>query len=208
MTYAPFIGNAFGEARLLVVSESAFSWLEQGELRHPPESHPSDTIEHVIEHFNDASAFARRMTMALTGKREPSADERRKAWNGYAYTIYVQETVGDAARQRPVREMYDRAKKPFLELIEKLQPRRILVIGLDAWRHMPDAHVYLVRDLQAYRLNSGGLAWCMAIGHTAGSEWPGWETLHDAMTLFRNLDLPGSENGENHLGSDGQGSGR
>jgi hypothetical protein len=190
MPYQPFIGSAFAETRFLIVSESAFSWIERGELTHPPETHPSDTIEHAIKHFGDSSAFARRMTMALTGRRDPSEDERRAAWNRYAYTIYVQDSVGDAPRQRPVRDVYERAKASFRRLIEKQQPRRILVVGLDAWKYMPDAEVYFVRDLQAYRLNSGKLAWCMAVGHTASSEWPGWETLHQAIAMFRELNLP------------------
>jgi hypothetical protein len=190
MLYQPFVGSGFADSRFLIVSESAYSWIEAGELKHPRESHPSDTIEYTIKHFGGSNDFGRRMTMALTGRRDPSEDQRRLAWSRYAYTIYVQDTVGDAPRQRPIREMYERAKEPFLALLEKQQPRRILVVGLDAWKYMPDADAFLVRDLQAYKLKSGTLAWCMAVGHAAGSEWPGWEALHKAIAVFRDLNLP------------------
>jgi hypothetical protein len=174
--------------RLLVVSESGYSWYNEpsGHLTHPGEDHPAKIVEYAINEFDALrDGFLRRMTMALAGKSNPDASERQAA-----YTIYIQGTVGDAPRIRPIKEMYDKAKEPFLDVLNNLQPRRIVIVGLDAWAGMPDARVFITRDFQAYRLNSGKLAWCIALGHTAGSQWPGWSMAHDAIEIFCSLNLP------------------
>lgn len=193
MIYRPFCGAAFPQTRLLLVSESAFSWYDEvtGELMHPNEQHPRIEIEHIIENFDTfPDSFLRRLTMALAGMARPSKSERQLAWDQCAYTIYVQGSVGDAARQRPIAEMFEASKQPFLHLLNELQPKRVVVVGLEAWKNMPNCEVFLTRDVQAYRLNTGDLVWCMALGHTAGYEWPGWATAHDAIDVFRGLNLP------------------
>ena len=86
--------------------------------------------------------------------------------------------------------MYREAQQPFLRLINKHRPGRILVLGIEAWDKMPDTDIHLARDVQAYRLTDGSLAWCLALGHPTGPLWLGWETANKALTLFRNLRLP------------------
>lgn len=194
MEYHPRIGPGYPNSRLLVVSESAYSWTEDGgpELIHPGPDHPSKTIEYAIAEFDNrlGDGFLRRATQALAGKRSPSLKERHAAWDVCAYTIYVQDTVGDGPRQRPTIKMFQAAQNVFLQLINRLEPRLIVIFGLDAWAQFPESQVHLVRDLQAYRLSSGQLSWCLALEHPASLKWIGWKNANEAIKLFQTIAFP------------------
>jgi hypothetical protein len=62
------------------------------------------------------------------------------------------------------------AQKPFLELLETLAPRRIVVFGKGMWPNMPECEVYITDDFQAYKTNDGALAWAMCVSHPAEEE--------------------------------------
>jgi len=58
-------------------------------------------------------------------------------WNSIAYYNYIQSSVGDGARQRPTKEMWNDAYKPFTEVMSELNPDFLLILGSDLWEHMP-----------------------------------------------------------------------
>jgi hypothetical protein len=191
--YKPFIGRRYAETRFLLVSESAYSWLDpdSGDLAHPEENHPTLEVADVVQVFDKMrDGYLRRVTMALTGKRDPSREEREAAWHDCAYTIYFPGTVGDAPRIRPNDQLHVRAKQQFLELLPTLNPRRVVVTGFETWGAMPDPSIYVARDFQAYRLPSGELSWVLAIGHPTGSSWEGWAIAHEQIQYFRQMILP------------------
>ncbi|HIG9504431.1 TPA: hypothetical protein ACYFTC_005756, partial [Klebsiella pneumoniae] len=72
---------------------------------------------------------------------EPTAEERREAWQHVAFYNYVQEFVGDAGRIRPTRAMWRDAATVLEEVVAELRPDVILVLGYQMWDHLPELPV-------------------------------------------------------------------
>jgi hypothetical protein len=127
--------------------------IEDGELVHPGENHPSKIVTWAIDDFEKMgrAVFLKRLTRALANKETPTVEERKWAWNSCAFTNYVTGTVGEGARERPSRTKLIDAQNPFLELLETLGPRRIVVFGKGMWPNMPECEVYITDDFQAYK---------------------------------------------------------
>ena len=62
--------------------------------------------------------------------------ERSVFWNTVAFYNYIPEIVGDRPRIRPSDEMWERANKPFEEVIDVLAPNHIVVVGKTLWDNM------------------------------------------------------------------------
>ncbi|MDB5411178.1 MAG: Uncharacterized protein JWL84_6090 [Rhodospirillales bacterium] len=200
--FRPWRGRDYVNIGLLVMSESAYGWEDDEGWKSPSADHPTVTVHAVINNFSsegslvrrdsgEPSIFRREATRALAGSVHPSRSELIAAWDRCAYSIYVQSSVGNGSDNRPSRAMYEAAQAPFLSLLETLRPRRVVILGLEAWESFPPTQRYLTRDVQAYQLSSGDLVWCIALGHPASlQKWPGWETVHTAINLFSDLQLP------------------
>jgi hypothetical protein len=192
MKQNPWIGEAYSLSRLLILGESAYSWIEDGELRHPSKNHPTEIVRWAIEDFENMgrAAFLKSVTRALANRDGPIRAERKKAWNSCAFTNYVAGTVGKGARKRPSKKALTGARKPFLNLIETIKPQRIIVLGKDMWRSMPACAIYVTDDLQAYKLRNGALAWSLCVSHPAGRGSLDWASLSKVIRLFKSLNLP------------------
>ncbi len=59
-----------------------------------------------------------------------------KFWNEISYYVFVQDFAGDGPRQRPTPQMWDISYPPFLEIIEKLVPQKVIVVGKELWSHV------------------------------------------------------------------------
>lgn len=57
-------------------------------------------------------------------------------WPHVAFYNFVQFLVGDAARQRPTDQMWRDSVPAFVQVVEKLNPERILVLGLKNWKNL------------------------------------------------------------------------
>jgi hypothetical protein len=64
-------------------------------------------------------------------------DQREAFWNSVAFYNFVQSFVGAQPRCRPTSEMWDAAAKPFLEVLGKLQPQILIVLGSELRSHLP-----------------------------------------------------------------------
>jgi hypothetical protein len=51
MQQKPWKGSEYEPLRLLILGESAYSWMEEGELRHPSENHPTVIVNESINDF-------------------------------------------------------------------------------------------------------------------------------------------------------------
>lgn len=59
-------------------------------------------------------------------------------WQDVAFYNFVQVLVGDKARIRPTREMWEISAPAFFEVIQMLKPSRVLVLGKANWDNLLD----------------------------------------------------------------------
>jgi len=193
--FEPRLGENWEENRVLILSESAYDWIgSEGEGRTPQPSHPSGSVDHSIENFGETRYFTL-MSRALCRSELPTAEQVREAWDRCAYTIFIQETVGLGAGTRPSSEQWRAAGDPFLLLLEKLQPSKVVVTGKDMWSNMPKCSAHLSGDLQAYKLRDGRLVWCLAVPHPANrakGEGFRWEAVGEYIDRFKAMSFPNS----------------
>jgi hypothetical protein len=86
--------------------------------------------------------------------------------------------------------MYRDAQQPFLELLEELRPRRIIVMGKTTWSKMPECKEFRHKDLQAYKLADGSLVWAKAMVHPGARRGLSWQAYAKAFAQFKTLPLP------------------
>jgi hypothetical protein len=166
--FQPWIGNEYARTRLLILGESAYSW-EEDELIHPPLTHSLDSVNWAIEEFPNAGRFFNMISKALANEETPSRDRLNQVWNRVAFTNYVSGTVGEGARIRPSREMWETASRDFRNEIQAIDPlpTRLIVLGQGMWGNMPETEVHITDQVQGYRFGEH-LMMCMAVHHPAG----------------------------------------
>ena len=188
--YKCWKGKEYNNSKLLILSESAYSWLDEGRVVEPSPTHPKKSLLHWIEHLPKQRYFTG-MSRALCGTKTPTLKETKQAWNECAYTIFVQKTVGIGAGKRPTREQFREAGSHFLRLIENIRPSKVIVTGKDMWNHMPETSVWRGDNLKAYRLSTGNLVWCLALPHPSNRrEGFKWEKISESISQFRSAKLP------------------
>lgn len=164
-------GQQYDAFRLLLLGESAYSWIENGEMRHPSPRHAIELVEWVINDF-PANSFMNTLTRGLAAEEWPSKTKIESAWARAAFTNYIEETVGMGPRVRPTPAAWKMAKESFPGLLNSVRPKNIIVLGKTMWREMPDADIWLTDDVQGYRLLDGKVAMCWALNHpSAGLSW-------------------------------------
>ncbi len=166
----PWIGPHYAETRLLLLGESAYSWEEDGTMRHPSDRHSIDMVEWATGDFLNAGGFMTMLSRAITGTYSPSTAQLRHAWDRVAFTNYVTGSVGVGARVRPSNDMWYKAQQRFLDdTLPRLSPRRIVVLGRTLWGWMPEStSLFLTDDVQGYTNADGSVAICWAVNHPAG----------------------------------------
>ena len=188
----PWIGPHFATTRLLLLGESAYSWVEDSELHHPSPKHCTENVEWVVNDFAAcvrAGPFLPKLSRALTGEYSPTRERLRFVWDRVAYTNYVTQSVGTGAGIRPSEEMWQKAYEDFPQLLAKIQPQRVIVLGREMWSRMPEADLHITADTQGYKLPSGGLCMCWAVGQRGVS----WEELAAIVHFTHANELQGEE---------------
>jgi hypothetical protein len=189
--FEPYIGSHFSDTRLMVLSESAYDWKEGKKLITPPPAHPTRSLEHAMANIETCATYFVSMSRALCGARKPTKAEMKAAWGQCAYTIFVQSTVGAGARKRPTGRQFKDAGPPFLSVLERLRPGKVIVTGIQLWKSMPNTAVQLGNDLQAYKLGDGTLVWCLAVPHPSNSRVGfRWQDVNETIGSFRSKNLP------------------
>jgi hypothetical protein len=196
--YWPWVGANFAKSRTLILSESAYDWEEDGVACQPTPDHPSVCVNWAVEKFDEVPGtnYFGKMTRALSGLENPNVKERRDAWNGYAYSIYVSGSVGAGAGKRPTTTMWAAAEAGFTDLIAKIrpEPHKIIVTGGDMWKNMPECQAMLTSELQAFALPADRgtrLIWALALPHpsnrTEGFYWP---DIAQRIAIFKEASFP------------------
>ena len=177
-SFQPWVGKHYhyDENRLLMLGESAYAWWdENNQRRDPTPDLPTEMVKEVLDDFRSADdmRFMKMLSRGLAGAEEPSKERLYHVWHRVAFTNYIGGTTGEAPRERPTRDMWEAAKQAFHpDILNKLRPRRIIVIGKTMWSKMPKEDVYMTDDVQGYSLDDNSVAVCWALPHTsAGLSW-------------------------------------
>jgi hypothetical protein len=144
----------------------------------------------AIEDLTEVAPYYGHITKALSDKEAPSLEERKKAWNEYAYSIFIPGSVG-AGGQRTAK-MWRDGGKDFLCLIEELKPKRVIITSLVVWGKMPKTQAHHPDNdrIGAYQLNSGDFVWCLAVPHPANrTEGFYWKDVARDIREFRFMRL-------------------
>ena len=191
-SFQPWIGKHYKKTGLLLLGESAYSWQdENGQWQHPTPNHPTEMVREILEDFASANdmRFMKTLSKGLAGNEERTQGLLRLVWDRVAFTNYVGGTVGEAPRERPTSAMWNVAKDAFRpDILNKLRPRRIIVIGKTMWDKMPATDVYMTEDVQGYLLDDASVAVCWALPHPAGGL--NWKRLADTIYFALGQELP------------------
>jgi hypothetical protein len=165
--FVPWLGTNYSKHRTVILSESTYDWKEGRKWCTPQPDHPGWSVERIIHEWDHARYFLR-LTEALCEARKPTQEQREARWNDFAYSIYVQKSVGNGVKSRPKKAHWDAARVLFPGQIGEIhpKPRKLIITGLQAWRNMQEAQIQLTPEIQAYDFGDE-LLWCLAVPHPA-----------------------------------------
>jgi hypothetical protein len=138
IVFCPWVGskywdeNRFG-VRILVLGESHYG-LEKDKC--------STTTTNVVRQLaqNQRDSFFTKVSKVLLGLDETTYldDQRRgEIWEHVAFYNFIQTFVANQARIPPTAEMWEAAQEPFLEVLTKLAPDMVLVLGKELSKKLP-----------------------------------------------------------------------
>lgn len=120
-------GRRFGK-RVLVLGESHYGW----------DLPPNWTIQCIKEQISGEGTYKFWTDIAIAFLNEhPSVEDKKAFWHSVAFYNYIQESVGDGPGIRPTEEMWENAREPFNEVLSKLCPQFIAVLGHELWDALP-----------------------------------------------------------------------
>lgn len=137
IVFKPWIGsnyttNKFG-SRILVLGESHYG---------SPEDEYEDYTIDVVKMWGQENRLAFFTKIAKTLLNYDSSDylnehERYALWENVSFYNYVQAIVGEGARIRPSGEMWKKSEIALQEVIERLDPQIIIVLGKELADNLP-----------------------------------------------------------------------
>jgi hypothetical protein len=137
----PWVGTLYAaplhfKHRTLILGESNYTT--------PDKFNSSLVIDCVLDDVNtdenverDTAGFCRFSTKTRRVIFGPSKSLKPSDfWSDIVFYNFVQSCVGDKARMRPTDEMWKRSVSAFSEVMEMLQPARVLVLGKANWDNL------------------------------------------------------------------------
>lgn len=153
----PWVGESYESPKILpyrtlIVGESNYT-------DKPSQFNPYIVINCVSDDLigEDPSGFGRFSTKLRRTIFGPENDMGPAGfWPHVAFYNFVQYLVGDAARIRPTNEMWRDSLPAFVQVVRRLKPDRILVLGIENWRNLLGAVMH--KDASEYQalLEIGG----------------------------------------------------
>lgn len=189
--FQPWIGSNYPSHRTVILSESTYDWRDGRKWMKPQPNHPSIGVERTIE-GHEAGRYFRQLTRALCDCDEPTREQKESRWNEFAYSVYIQESVGRSARNRPTKRQWKEALEMFPEQLRTIspKPRKLIVTGTTTWNQMPTTVLQLTPELQAFDFD-GELLWCLAVPHTANrTKGFRWKDVGMSIRTFMTLPFP------------------
>lgn len=140
VTVHPWVGTRFAcpvhfRHKTLILGESNFT---------TPEKFGHSLVQNCVHDDlssdmanKDTTGFCRfstKIRRIIFGRHE--AIEPEHFWQDVAFYNFVQFLVGDQARVRPTFQMWEQSVPAFVEIIDRLEPSRILVLGKANWQNL------------------------------------------------------------------------
>lgn len=185
--FDPWVGSNYTRpnqigGRLLILGES-----HHAVAPHQPRSLTIDVTRMYIEgNYTQKTLNGRFWTTiasTVTGFSHSEID-RRSFWESVAFYNYIPEIVGEYSRIRPKENLWSLGREPFLEVLEKLTPDWVLVLGSEMWRHLQsDGEIGQsvtieteTRETRCYPAGSGKRSLAISIPHPVsyGFSWRNW----------------------------------
>ncbi|BCB07912.1 hypothetical protein HHSLTHF2_18020 [Vreelandella venusta] len=140
IVFKPWIGDNYSTSelgvRILILGESHYG--DQGD------EHEDFTID-VVKMWGKEKRLAFFTKIAKTILNYNASDflsdnEKATLWENVAFYNYVQAIVGEGARVRPSDDMWAKSAPALQEVIEKLDPQVIIVLGKELADNLP--HIF------------------------------------------------------------------
>lgn len=155
----PWIGDKYPTPEIF-----RYRTLIMGESNYAPDNlNLKSVIDDVKLHIGlntnpDFSRFATKVRRLTAFDLSMASHEltRKEFWRNIAFYNFIQCLVGSKARQRPTSEMWASSVPAFLEIMEKLRPQRILVLGKANWLNLLSHVRYNEIDDFSVRVVCGG----------------------------------------------------
>lgn len=132
--------------------------------------------------------FSTKIRRVIFGRNTEIGPE--EFWRNAAFYNFVQYLVGGKSKERPTSQMWIDSAEPFSEVVAKLKPERILVLGKGNWGNLL-AHIEheKVDEMQANLLVDGYSALAGYICHPSagrGFSYQKWQPLAESIVLKHN----------------------
>jgi hypothetical protein len=121
----------------------------------------------VIGHWStsrETRKFFTNIIATCTGNL-PTTDERIEFWDSVAFYNYIQEFVGSAPRQAHSYGLWERSHPAFAEVMLRLKPQLVLVIGLLNWGNIDGLDGWYGRNLSLAPKPRYNQTWWYPLGH-------------------------------------------
>lgn len=161
----PWIGSSYETPKIfprktLLLGESNFTKPELFGKNLVQDCVVGDISDYSIN--RDTTGFCRFSTKIRRILFSDSKIQPGDLWNDVAFYNFVQFLVGGESRVRPTKEMWEESVPAFNEIISKLNPLQILVLGKANWNNLLN-HIQNERiDQYMAKLNVGGV-WVAAV---------------------------------------------
>lgn len=173
-TYQPWVGSQYA-----VGGVSGLRVLVLGESHYFPESDKKfdgpDYTRQVVACWTQDQyptfhphSFFTKVAATLLQQNPISLSDRARLWDHIAFYNYIQESVGEKARDRPKPRQWIEARPAFLEAVRVLRPDVLLVLGKTLWRHLPEADRIAQGDTPAEDFRVYGSALAGHVTHPSG----------------------------------------
>ena len=144
IVFEPWIGKHYAAGidgkRLLILGESHYHSCEQDKGCQDvvtQEGHHRELTRSVVSYWKDNPHSS------PVSSRTPALFDMAKAefWERVAFYNYLQSFAGEKARMRPKAEQWDQlaSQRAFQEVLARLRPGRIVVLGKSTWAGLPSS---------------------------------------------------------------------
>ena len=138
--FIPWVGQDYFDIppKLLILGESHYARKEDlGKMEEPRLLTINCVRDYAYKKWNH-SFFTR--ISRIVSQKEASQIDRTSFWAQVAFYNYVQEIVGYNPRERPNETQWNSSKDALDEVLRKLTPNRVIILGKDLFYHLKESH--------------------------------------------------------------------